>query len=85
MVRQTSCLLQEGGTTKDTKSAKLSKDKAFEAVLQPGDIEVHQQSGLDLGQLHVGQQLRLVKSCDLLNALQFDDQFFFDQHSSCSS
>jgi hypothetical protein len=66
-------VLQIMFTTKDTKSTKGSEDKALNAILQPGDVEVDQQSGLDPGQLHICQQLRLVDALDFLNALQLDD------------
>ena len=50
-------------TTKDTKSTKGSENETPDATLQSGDVEADQQSGLDAGELHVCQQLRLVDAC----------------------
>jgi len=51
-----------------------SENETLDAAFQQSDIEVDQQPGLQAGQLHVGQQLRLVDTLDLIDALQLDDQ-----------
>jgi hypothetical protein len=50
------------------------QNETLDAILDPRDIEIDQQSGLDASQLHVGQPLRLVKASDLLDTLQRQDQ-----------
>jgi hypothetical protein len=56
-------------TTKSTKDTKKSKNETFDAVLRERYVEVDKQTGLNPGQLHVGQQLRRVYSDQLLDAL----------------
>jgi len=60
-------------TTKDTKSTKESENETLNAFFQFGDAKVDQQSDLHARQFHVGQQLSLVNSLDLVNTLKFED------------
>ena len=61
------------------RTTKELEDESFDAVLQFCDVEIDQQSCLDSCQLDVSQQLSLVNAFDLIDALQFDNQFVVDQ------
>ena len=74
------CQWKQVTTTKDTKSTKKSENETLDAIFQFGDVEVNQQTDLHASQFHVGQELSLVNSLDLVNTLEFQDQFVFYQN-----
>ena len=53
---------------------------AFDAIPQPMDIEVDEQTQLLFGQLQVRSELCRVHPCELLDSLDLDDKRIVDQH-----
>ena len=66
-------------TTKSTK--KLVKE-ALGAIFRFGVVEVDHQSNHCAGQIYSGPQLGFVNPLDLLDTLEFEDQFVFDYGGS---
>ena len=57
-----------------------SQNESLETVFEHDDIEVDQQPSLYTSQFHVREQLSFMYPLQLVNALQLQNQFAFDQH-----
>jgi hypothetical protein len=63
----------------------FSKGEAFDAVFQQRDIEVDEETGAEAGEFQIGQDLGGVDGEELVDGLEFDEDFVFDDQVSAEA